>query len=133
MSELRPLAIFYPDKVIECGFEDDEEVELTFKFKVWKKWLDAPHDGVQAVVVQDPRRSRVVLRGNSYFYTLADGLCQQGQTVEPYLNQHLNGLVKFGVCLSDADYKKVMQQVSDYQKIPRNSPRTEPEQDADVD
>lgn len=131
---LRPLAIFYSDgSIVECGFEDDEQVEITFKFKVWKKWLEAPKDGVQAIVQKDPIRCRHVLRGQDYFYAMPDGMLHAADPLAPYLNEHLNGLVKYGVCLSDNDYRRIMQVVKKYNRIPRDCARTETEQDDGLD
>lgn len=131
---LRPLAIFYPDgSIIECGFDDDEEVELVFKFKVWKKYLEAPKDGVQAIIQVDPIRCRHVLRGQDHFYALPDGMLHAADSLAPFLNEHLKGVVKFGVCLSDDEYRAVMQKAKAYNRIPRKCVRTETEQDEDLD
>lgn len=130
----RPLAIFYSDgKVIECGFEDDEEVELVFKFKVSRKWLEAPVDGIQAIIQQDPIRCRHVLRGQDHFYALPEGMLHAADSLAPFLNEHLKGVVKFGVCLDDDKYREVMAKAKQYQRITRNCERTETEQDADIE
>lgn len=131
---MRKLAIFYANgEVIECGFDDDQEVELNFCFKVSKKWLEAPNDGIQAIIQHDPIRARHVLRGHDYFYALPDGMIHAADPLAPYLNQHLKGLVKYGVCLTDADYKKILLSTKQYDRIPRDGVRTETDPDETIE
>lgn len=131
---MRQLALFYKDKsVIECGFDDDEEVEVHLTFKVSKKYLEAPVHGLQAIVQSDPIRCRHVLRGEDHFYSLPAGMIHAADNLTPFLVEYLQGIVKFGVCLSDDEYRDVMARVKSYTRIPRNCKRTETEPDENVD
>jgi len=130
---MRKSAIFYSDgSIVECGFEDDEEVRVILSFKVSKKYLEAPVHGVQAVIQEDSIRCRHVLRGEDHFYPLPSGMLHAADNLTPFLVEHLKGLVKFGVCLDDEEYKEIMQRCKEYKRIPRNGPREpDPEQDLD--
>ena len=62
MVTIPRFAIFYANgDIVEGGGPDDETVEI--KFEVSKKWLEAPNDEVQAVVVENPYSCRYVWRG----------------------------------------------------------------------
>jgi hypothetical protein len=131
---LRPLAIFYSDgSVIECGFEDDEEIEITLTFKLWKKYYEAPVHGVGAIVQADPIRCRHTLRGVDNYYPLPDGMLHAADDLTPWQVEYLQGIIKKGVCQSDQEYKKLMQSAKHYDRIPRNCVRTETEPDAEID
>lgn len=131
---MRKCAIFYTNgSIVECGFDDDEEVEIVLKFKVSKKYLEAPVHGVQAIIQSDPIRARHVLRGEDHFYALPSGMLHAADNLTPFLVEHLKGLVKFGVCLDDEDYKKIIQSTKAYTRIPRNGERTKPDPEQDID
>jgi hypothetical protein len=131
---MRQHTIFYSDgSLIECGFEDDEEIEVVFKFKVSKKYFNAPIDGLQAIVQQDNIRCRHTLRGQDHYFVLPSGMVHSSDNLAPFLNEHLKGIVKFGVCLDDDEYREVLQKVKAYNRISRNCIRTETEQDVGID
>lgn len=112
-------AIFYENgSVVEGGGEDDEVVELTFK--VSKKWLEAPNDGIEAVVEENPFTCRYVWRDDDYFYSLPEGhdLCSTSD-LGSYLRIHLKGMIKFGTCTTASNIAEIFKRVKHYDRIPR--------------
>lgn len=108
-------AIFYEDgSIIEGG---NDLIEITFKIS--KAWLEAPNDGVQAIVVEREDVCRGVWRDKDYYLMLSGGTIYAPEDLGPYLRKHLKGMVKFGLCLNDEEYKSVMQKVKKYTKISR--------------
>ena len=117
-----PFAIFYDDgSVVEGGGPDDEVVELTFK--VSKKWLEAPNDGIQAVVVRNPFTCRYVWEGEDHYFMLDGGEIHCADDIGPYHRKHLKGMVKYGLCLNTEDYTEMVKKVKAYDKIPRECER----------
>lgn len=117
-----PFAIFYADgSVVEGGGSDDEVVEVTFR--VSKKWLEAPNDGIQAVIVRNPYTCRYVWSGQDHYFMLDGGEIHMADDIGPYQRVHLKGMVKYGLCLNTEDYAKVTQIVKAYDKIPRECDR----------
>ena len=117
-----PFAIFYDDgSIVEGGDETDEIVELTFR--VSKQWLEAPNDGVQAVVVRNPYSCRYVWRGQDHYFMLDGGEIHAADDIGAYLRKHLMGMMKYGLCLNTEDYAKVAAKVKAYDKIPRECER----------
>ena len=116
---MRKFAIFYEDgSVVDGGGEDDEEVELTFK--VSKKWLEAPNDGIQAVIEENPITCRYVWRDEDYFYSLPHGfdLCATSD-LGSYLRVHLKGMIKFGTCTTEKNFEAIFSKIKSYDRIPR--------------
>lgn len=115
----RKFAIFYADGSVYEGVGK-------------KDWLAAPSDGVQAVVMEDPYVSRVVV-GDSDFYAWIDG--KAGGTVNNTddLGAWLraSGLVKFGLCIDDEEYMEIRRKVKSYKGISRNGPRKQRPEDFD--
>ena len=116
---MNKFAIFYEDgSIVEGGGDDDEVVELTFK--VSKKWLDAPVDGVQAVIEENPYTCRYVWRDDDYYYTLPQDhtLCCTSD-LGSYLRIHLKGMVKFGTCTMAENLNRIFAEIYRYDRIPR--------------
>jgi hypothetical protein len=119
---IEPFAIFYHDgSIVEGGDETDEEVEITFK--VSKKWLEAPNDGLQAVIVKNPYSCRYVWRGHDHYFMLPGGEIHSADDIGAYLRMYLKGMMKFGLCLNTEDYAKLHQKIKAYNKIPRECNR----------
>ena len=119
-----PFAIFYSDgSIVEGGGDDDEIVELTFK--VSKKWLEAPNDGVQAVIVKNPYSCRYVWRGHDHYFQMDGGEIHAADDIGPYLRMHLQGMMKFGLCMNTEDFAEVAKIIKAYDKIPRDCKREE--------
>jgi len=117
-----PFAIFYADgSVVEGGGADDEVVELTFK--VSKQWLEAPNDGIQAVIVRNPHTCRYVWTGQDHYFMLDGGEIHMADDIGPYQRMHLQGMVKYGLCLNTEKYAEVAKAVKAYDKIPRDCKR----------
>lgn len=119
-----PFAIFYADgSVVEGGDESDELVELTYK--VSKKWLEAPNDGEQAVVVRNPYTCRYVWRGHDHYFQMDGGEIHAADDIGAYLRMHLQGMMKFGLCMNTEDFAEIAKAVKAYDKIPRECQRDE--------
>lgn len=119
-----PFAIFYADgSVVEGGGPDDELVNITFK--VSKKWLEAPNDGVQAVVVRNPYTCRYVWRGHDHYFQMDGGEIHSADDIGAYLRMHLKGMMKFGLCMNTEEFAEVAKAVKAYQGIPRECDREE--------
>lgn len=119
-----PFAIFYDDgSVVEGGREDDEVVELTFR--VSRQWLEAPNDGIQAVIVRNPHTCRYVWRGQDHYFMLDGGEIHMADDIGPYHRKHLKGMMKYGLCMNTEAYAKVAKVIKAYDKIPRECEREE--------
>lgn len=119
-----PFAIFYADgTVVEGGGPDDEVVEVTFK--VSKQWLEAPNDGIQAVIVRNPFTCRYVWKGQDHYFMLDGGEIHMADDIGPYHRMHLKGMMKYGLCLNTEQYRMVAEKVKAYDKIPRECKREE--------
>lgn len=117
-----PFAIFYEDgTVVEGGGPDDEVVEITFK--VSKQWIEAPCDGVQAVVVRNPFTCRYVWTGQDHYFQLDGGEIHMADDIGPYHRKHLQGMMKYGLCLNTEDFAQVAKTVKAYDRIPRECSR----------
>ena len=128
---LDPFAIFYNDgSIAEGGGEDDEMVEVTFK--VSRKFLEAPNDGIQAIVVYNPYSCRYVWRDSDHFFMLSGGEIHAADDIGPYLRKHLKGMMKFGLCLNREEYEDVFRKVKAYKNIPTECDRI-PRPDDDLD
>lgn len=122
-------AIFYNDgSIVEGGGQEDEEITLSFT--VSKKWLEAPIDGVQAVVSERADTCRIVWRGTDYYVMLpneTNGDCTvyspQDDNLSVYHRTILRGMMKFGMCLGDNKYRELMKRVKQYEGIPRDCDR----------
>jgi len=124
MSQERPtprFAIFYEDEVVEGGGPGDETVDIVFR--VSKKWIEAPVDGVQAVVVEDPHTSRKVLNGEDYYYAIPSGHIGATSDLGAFLRGHLQGLVKFGLMVPAEKWIAALQRIKAYVRIPKVGPR----------
>jgi len=112
------LAIFYADgSIVECS--NGDQVEVTVTFKASRQYLEAPSDGIQAIVQYDEVNKRHVLRGKDYYHALPSGLINSCDSLAPFLNYHFPGLVKYGLCLDTKYWNDVMQKVKAYTGIPR--------------
>lgn len=112
------LAIFYADgSIIECSNEDQTEITITFK--VSKDFLNAPSQKVQAIVQRDEFSNRHVLRGKDHYFPLPNGMINSANDLSPFFDYYFPGLFKYGVCLTDEYWAKVMSEVKKYKKIPR--------------
>ena len=119
-----PFAIVYSDgSIVEGGGDDDEIVELTFK--VSRKWLEAPNDGVQAVIVKNPYSCRYVWRGHDHYFQMDGGEIHAADDIGPYHRMHLQGMMKFGLCMNTEDFAEVAKIIKAYDKIPRECEREE--------
>lgn len=119
---IEPFAILYGDgSIVEGGDETDQEVEVTFK--VSKKWLEAPNDNVQAVIVRNPYSCRYVWRGQDHYFMLNGGEIHSADDIGAYLRCHLKGMMKFGLCLNTEEYAELQKKVKAYKKIPRECER----------
>lgn len=117
-----PFAIFYSDgSVVEGGGEDDEVVEVTFK--VSKQWLEAPNDGVQAVIVRNPYTCRYVWSGQDHYFMLSGGEIHMADDIGPYHRMYLKGMMKYGLCLNTEDFADLAKQIKAYDQIPRECKR----------
>lgn len=114
-------AIFYADRIVEGGGPSDEEVEVVFR--VSKKWLEAPVDGVQAVVVEDPHTSRKALNGEDYYYAIPSAHVGATSDLGAFLRGHLRGLVKFGLMVPTEEWAATLQKIKAYTRIPKVGPR----------
>lgn len=123
-------AIFYDDgAVVEGGGEDDEMVEVTFR--VSKKWLEAPNDGIQAVVVENPYSCRYVWRGHDHYFMLPEEFeIHAADDIGPYHRKHLKGMMKYGLCVGTRQFEELHEKIKNYDKIPRECDR---EKRPDVD
>ncbi len=118
-------AIFYESgEVFEGGGDDDELVEVTFK--VSKKWLEAPTEGVQAIIEQNPFTCRYVWQGADYYYPVKEGtdLCCTSD-LGAFLRTQLAGLIKFGSCTTKENFTDIALKVKHYDRISRNCERQE--------
>lgn len=126
---IEPFAIFYADgSVVEGGGDDDQVVEVTFR--VSKQWLDAPNDGIQAVIVRNPYTCRYVWRGHDHYFMLSGGEIHAADDIGPYQRQHLKGMLKYGLCVNTEEFAEVAKKVKAYNRIPRDCNR-EPKPDLD--
>ena len=121
-------AIFYSNgDIIEGGDEDDEVVEVTIR--TTRKWLEAPNDGVQAVVVYNPYSCRYVWRDQDHYFMLDGGEIHAADDIGPYLREHLKGLMKFGLCVNREEWEEVYRKVKAYNGIPRDCGERRPRPD----
>jgi len=119
-----PFAIFYDDgTIVEGGGDDDELVDITFK--VSKKWLEAPNDGVQAVIVRNPYTCRYVWRGHDHYFQMNGGEIHAADDIGAYLRKHLKGMMKFGLCMNTEDFAEIAKSIKAYDKISRECEREE--------
>lgn len=118
-------AIFYDDgSIVEGGGEDDEVVEVTFR--VNKKWLEAPNDGVQAVIFENPTTCRYLLKGQDHYFQLSGGEVHAADDIGPYLRKHLKGMMKFGLCINQEEWKELyLKNIKHYSRIPKTCEREE--------
>lgn len=122
---MRRFAIFYENgSIVEGGGEDDETVDVTFT--VSKKWLEAPNDGIQAVIEENPYTCRYVWRDADYYYMLPQSqeLCCTND-LGSYLRIHLQGVIKFGTCTTSRNLAEIFQRVKAYDRIPRKCQKQE--------
>lgn len=123
-------AIFYGDgSVVEGGGEDDEWVEV--RLRIPKTWRDAPPDNVQAVICENPYSSRYVWRGTDFYYWVPDGEASCADSIGEFMRGYLP-LIKFGLCLPEADYSDLVAKLKQYTGIPIDGPRQE-KPDANLD
>ena len=117
-----PFAIIYSDgSIVEGGGPDDEVVEVTFK--VSKQWLEAPNDGIQAVVVKNPYSCRYVWSGQDHYFSLDGGEIHAADDIGAYHRKHLKGMMKFGLCLNTEQFAEVAKVVKAYKGISRECQR----------
>ena len=124
-ESIRKFAIFYEDgSVVEGGGEDDEYEEITIR--VSKKWLQAPNDGIQAVIEENPYTCRYVWKNEDYYYMLPEGhtICCTSD-LGSYLRVHLKGLIKFGTCTTDENLQAIFKKIYWYDRIPRKCQQKE--------
>jgi len=109
-------AIIYHDRVVEGGGAGDEYVDVVFR--VSKAWIDAPVDGVQAVIIEDPYQGRSVVHGVDHYYMLPEGgLVHGADDIGPYMRGHLRGIVKYGLCVSHEDNERWVKYIRQYDRI----------------
>jgi len=112
---MRKFIIVYEDgNTVAGGGDDDEEVTLTFTMS--KKWLEAPVDGVQVVKYQSDEGKWKYWHGVDHYMMLPGGFeIYAHNDLGPYIRKHLEGMVKYGLCISREDYEAYVKKVKDYQ------------------
>ncbi len=104
---MRQFEIHYHNgQVVRGGGEDDVYVTL----RVPKSWIDAPPDGVLAVVVEDEERGVAFLRDRDYYIIGPEdshfkGAVMQTKDLGPYLRSI--GLVKYGLWTDSRRYQEI--------------------------
>lgn len=125
------LAIFYADgSIVECSKKDS--VEITITFKVARRFIEAPPDGIQAIIQRDEFADRHVLRGKDNYFALPDGMINSADDMAPFLSHYFPGLFKRGVCLTDQYWADVMAEVKEYKGIPRSGADHKPRPGDDI-
>lgn len=100
-------AIVYEDGSIVYGGGPDEEM-VDVVHRVPRTWLEAPTDGVQAVIAEDHDGPRT-WRGQDHYFVLPCGTeFHSADDLGPYLRKRV-GLVKFGLCLNEEDHRTITQ------------------------
>lgn len=112
-------AILYRDEIVEGGGPEEETVEVTLRLP--KAWVEAPLDGVQAVIIEDEYSTRAVWRSSDYFYWIPGGEVCSTDDLGPFLRAYVPW-VKHGLCLSQAEFAVVMQRAKEYRRIPMARP-----------
>lgn len=98
-------AMFYSDQTI---VDEGEDAEVTFK--VSQTWLDAPWDGLQAVVTGD-----VILRNQDIYCPLQNGELASTNDLGPILRAA--GLAKYGLYIPTEEYEAVAKRVKEYRRV----------------
>jgi hypothetical protein len=101
--------IFYSDKVLS---DDGEDVEVSFR--VPKVWLEAPRDGVQAVVIHRDDGNLVVHEGRDIYAVLPTGEPMATNDLGPMMRA--TGIAKYGLWIPNEEFEAVREQVRAYRR-----------------
>jgi len=102
-------AMFYPDKTL---LDDGEDVDVTFK--VPKVWLDAPRDGMQAVIIHREDGKLVVHEGRDIYAVLQTGEPMATNDLGPLLRTA--GLAKYGLWIPNNEFEEVRERMREYRR-----------------
>lgn len=102
-------AMFYPDQTL---IDDGEDVEVTFT--VPRVWLEAPRDGMQAVIVHGNDGSISLHDSLDIYAVHPNGEPFGTHDIGPTLRR--SGLVKYGLQLPNEEWYAVRERVRDYRK-----------------
>jgi len=107
---MRKFAIFYEDgSVIEGGGGDLVEIVL----KAPRAWLNAPSDGVQAVVFEKDDGSIGHANSTDYYFPMHPEL-NHCSDLSPFLHVDLKGFMKFGASIPRDEYERIQKIAKDY-------------------
>ena len=115
---MRRFEIYYHNgTIIRGGGNDDEYVSI----RVPKSWIEAPPDGVQAIVVEDEERGCALLRERDFYMIGSkdspfNGAIMQTKDLGPYLREM--GLVKYGLWMDSRKFQELKNRLgeSDFYK-----------------
>ena len=121
MNKVPKYAIFYGDgSIVEGGDEDDAWVDLNLRIP--RKFLEAPSDNVQAVIVENPYTSRYVWRFSDFYYWVPNGEVCSTDSIGEYIRGYVPS-IKFGLCLTQEEHDELARRIRDYTRIPRDGER----------
>lgn len=101
--------LFYPDREIA---DDGEDVEVTIK--VPRAWLDAPADGMQAIVKHRADGKLMVYDSRDFYFLTMNGELYGTDDITPVLRAA--GLLKNGLQLPDEEFAAVRERMRTYRK-----------------
>ncbi|MHA1962277.1 MAG: hypothetical protein ACW99U_18895 [Candidatus Thorarchaeota archaeon] len=110
---MREFEIHYHDEtVVRGGGPDDEYVTL----RVPKSWIEAPSDGIQAIVAEDKEKGVVFLRDRDFYMIGPEdshfkGAIMQTKDLGPYLRSI--GLVKYGLWTNSRCYQELKNKIGE--------------------
>lgn len=117
----------------EGGGPEDEWVELTVRMP--RSWLEAPADGVQAVIEENPFSNRYVWRNCDYYPRVPNGEVCSTDDLGPHLRAYAPW-IKHGLCGTEEQYVRAIDLAREYTAIPKHpdegAPPRRPRPDEDL-
>lgn len=101
--------MIYPDQNI---VDDGEDVEL--RWMVPRVWLDAPADGMQAVIKHRPDGKIQVVESLDIYSVMQNGEPMGTNDLSPMLRSI--GLIKNGLWIPDVEFENVRSRIRQYRK-----------------
>ena len=102
-------AMFYSDQTL---LDDGEDVEVAFK--VPRVWLDAPKDGLQAVVVHRDDGKLTVHIGRDIHAVMPSGDLMNTNDLGPLMRSI--GLAKYGLWIPDDDFDQIHSRLKQHRR-----------------
>lgn len=103
-------ALFYADgSVIE---DDGEAVDVVFR--VPRKWIDAPRDGVQFVAELTVEGRYRMLGGKDFYHLTQEGAFNATDDISPTFRRA--GILKHGLTMPQEDFRDLRQKTVEWRK-----------------